>query len=87
MEFDAKVDFLGFEQKTIKKGDKAGQMFYVVRFVCGNDTIEVMIFSDRADLITTILKAERYQHMLAHFKLTENSGNLKLSLLELVTED
>lgn len=86
MRFDCKVDFLGFDQKKIVKGEKAGQTFYIVRFIVDNDTIEVLIFSDRADLITTVLKAEKYEHMLGTFKITQNSGNTKLELLDLVTE-
>lgn len=86
MQGEFQVDFLGYEQKKIGKGERAGQMFYVVRFIAGNDTIEVLIFSDRADLITTILKADKYQKMIGTFKITQNSGNTKLELLDLVAE-
>lgn len=86
MQGDFRVDFLGYEQKKIGKGERAGQIFYVVRFIVENDTIEVLVFSDRSDIISTILKAEKYEKMIATFKISQNSGNTKLELLELVKE-
>lgn len=77
------VTFQGYEQKTIMKGEKAGQVYYVTKFLSGFDTLEIMIFDNNAELISQILKATPFQKYEAVLGITQNSGNTKLSLCKL----
>lgn len=77
------VTFQGYEQKSITKGDKAGQTYYVVKFLSGFDTLEIMIFDNNADLISKILKATAFQKYNATLGIVQNSGNTRLSLVDL----
>ena len=79
----SEVTFQGYEQKQITKGDKAGQTFYIVKVLSGFDTLEVMIFNDNADLLGKVLKAIPFEKYNAEFGITQNSGNTRLSLVDL----
>ena len=81
MEVERDVQFLGIEEKTITKGDNAGRKFYIVKFICGNDSFEIMVF-DNPELVAKINTLKRFQDFIITLKLTQNSVNLKLSLVQ-----
>lgn len=80
MEVERDVQFLGIEEKKITKGDKAGQTFYIVKFICLNDSFEIMVF-DNPELVQKIQGLTRFQDFIITLKLTQNSGNLKWNLV------
>lgn len=77
------LTFQGYEQKTITKGERAGQNFYIVRFISGFDTLEFMIFNDSPELLSKVLKASEFEKFSAKFGILQNSGNTRLSLIDL----
>lgn len=81
---NTEITFQGYEQRTIKNGEKAGQTYYVVKVLSGFDTLEIMIFNDSADLISKVLKATTFDIYNATLGITQNSGNTKLSLVDLL---
>lgn len=83
MEFEKEVNYLGIEEKTITKGEKAGQKFYILKFISLNDTYEVMIF-DNPILVGKFVTLQRFQDVILRFKLTQNNGNLRLQILDVV---
>lgn len=83
MEFEKEVNYLGIEEKVIKNGDKAGQKFYVLKFICLNDPFEVSIFDDPI-LVGKFVNFERFQDLILRLKLSQKNGVLKLQLLDLV---
>lgn len=83
MEFEKEVNYLGYEEKKIGKGERAGQSFYIIKFICLNDTYEVMIF-DNPVLVEKFVNLDRFQEVILRLKITQNNGNTKLSVLDLV---
>lgn len=81
---NAEVTFQGYEQKQITKGEKAGQTFYIVKVLSGFDTLEIMIFNDDAELLSKVLKANAFEKFNASLGITQNSGNTRLSLVDLL---
>lgn len=77
------VTFQGYEQRQIKSGERAGQSYYVVKVMSGFDTLELMIFNDNGDLLGKILKATPFQKYTAELGITQNSGNTRISLVDL----
>ena len=77
------LTFQGYEQKTITKGERAGQSFYIVKFLAGFDTLEFMLFNDNPELLAKVLKSNQLEKFSAKFGITQNSGNTRLSLVDL----
>lgn len=82
MEVDKEVQFLGLEEKRISKGEKAGQVFFIVKFICLNDAFEVTIF-DNPSLVAKFMNLTRFQDFIGTFKITQNNGNVKLNLVSI----
>ena len=81
MEFDREVQYLGLEEKKIKSGERAGQSFYILKFICLNDSFEIMIFDD-PDLVQKVSNLTRFQDFIVTIKLTQNNGLIKWNLIE-----
>lgn len=81
---NADVTFQGYEQKQITRGEKAGQSFYIVKVLSGFDTLEIMIFDNDAELLSKILKANAFDKFTCTLGITQNSGNTRLSLIDLL---
>ena len=80
MEVDKEVQYLGIEEKKITKGEKAGQTFYIIKFICLNDSFEIMVF-DNPELVQKIYGLTRFQDFIITLKITQNSGNLKWNIV------
>lgn len=83
MEFEKDVNYLGIEEKKISKGERAGQSFFILKFICLNDTYEIMLF-DNPILVGKFANLQRFQEVILRLKVTQNNGNVKLSVLDLV---
>ena len=83
MEFEKEVSYVGLEEKKIGKGERAGQSFYILKLINLNDTYEVMIF-DNPTLVQKFLNMQRFQEILCRFKLSQNNGNLKLQIIDVL---
>lgn len=82
-EVPADIQFISVEQRMISKGEKTGQIFSIVKFLSGIDMYECMIF-DNPNLITKLLKCERYKRYTAIVSLSQVKGTLKLSMKDIV---
>lgn len=75
--------YQGYQQETIKKGDNAGNTYYVVKLLLGFDTLEFRYFENDANLISKLLKTEPFEKIDCVLGISQNSGNTKLSLIDI----
>ena len=64
MEVEQEVDFLGIQEMKISKGERAGQVFYIVKVIFLNESFEFMVF-DNPTLISKLMTLERYKPFIA----------------------
>ena len=84
MEIEKDVDFLGLDVKKITKGEREGQVFYILKFICGTDSFECMIF-DNPELVDKLKGLQRYQSLILRFNLRQdNNGYLRWNILDAV---
>lgn len=84
MDIEKDVDFLGLDVKKITKGEREGQVFYILKFISGTDSFECMIF-DNPELVDKFKSLQRYQQMLLRFNIRQDSsGNLRWSIVDAV---
>lgn len=83
MKIKSKVQMFKLECKQIKKGERAGQSFYLVNLIDDNDILEIMIF-DNPNLINKLMKVQKFQEINCEFEVRQNNGNTRLSLVDIV---
>ena len=83
MKIKSKVQMFKLECKQIKKGERAGQSFNVLSLIDGDDILEIMIF-DNPDLINKLMKIQKFQEFTGDFEVTQNNGNTRLNLVNIV---
>ena len=83
MEVEQEVDFLGVQEMKISKGERAGQIFYIVKVIFLNESFEFIVF-DNPTLINKLMKMERYKPFIARFKITSNKGNWRVNLIDVL---
>ena len=81
MEVEQEVDFLGIQEMKISKGERAGQVFYIVKVIFLYESFEFMVF-DNPTLISKLMTLERYKPFIARFKITSHNGNWRVNLIE-----
>ncbi len=81
MEVEREVQYLGLDEKRITKGEKVGQSFFILKFICLNDVFEVMIF-DNPVLVGKLSTLQRFQEFIVTLKITQNNGNLKWNIVD-----
>lgn len=75
--------YQGYSQEVIRKGDNAGNTYYVVKLLLGFDTLEFRYYDNDANLIQKFLKIEPFSKVDATIGITQNSGNTKLNILDI----
>lgn len=75
--------YQGYQQEIIKKGDNAGNQYYIVKILVGFDTLEFRYYDNDANLISKFLKIEPMSKVNCCLGITQNSGNTKLSILDI----
>ena len=86
MEVERELEYLGLEEKKITKGERVGQSFYILKFICLTDSYEVMIF-DNVSLVAKLMNLQRYQPFIGTLKLVQNDGKWRVNLIDIRVEE
>lgn len=84
VKFNLEVTYQGYLQEKIRKGDKAGQPYYIVRFNKGFDNLECKLYDIEPELLQKLLKLEELKKYNVCFGISQSSGNTYLNLVDLL---
>lgn len=85
MKFNAKLQFLNIEQKTVKNGNNVGKLYSQVKLFDteDNEIFDVSIF-DNPILVDKLLKLESHKEYNFVIRVKKSGYNAKLELIDKV---